>query len=309
MRNITWPENKRFAFTVFDDCDFATVANVGPVYDFLHQHGFRTTKSVWPLSPEVRPLIGGETCADPHHLKWLLDLKSKGFEIGLHNASNHTSTRARTLAGLNCFRELFGHDPFTCANHADCQESIYWGNARLSGWRETVYNILLRYRHNGLFRGHIEGDPLFWGDLCRERIRYVRNFVFKDMNTLSSCPWMPYHDPTKPHVNGWFASSEGPDVRAFSDTICEANQDRLEAEGGACIMYTHFASGFCTEGVLDRRWVELMTRLSSKGGWFVPVSTLLDFLSNNGAPWILRRNQLARMEWGWLLHKIRVGST
>ena len=49
-----------------------------------------------------------------------------------------------------------------------------------------------------MFRGHVEGDPLFWGDLCRDRVRYVRNFTFADVNTLASCPLMPYHDPKRP---------------------------------------------------------------------------------------------------------------
>ena len=39
-------------------------------------------------------------------------------------------------------------------------------------------------------------------------IEQVRNFVFSDINTLKSCPYMPYQDPTKPYVNYWFASSE-----------------------------------------------------------------------------------------------------
>ena len=56
---------------------------------------------------------------------------------------------------------------------------------------------------------------------------------------------MPYHDPDRPYVNAWFAASEGADVTAFNRCLSEEHQDRLEAEGGACIMYTHFASGFC----------------------------------------------------------------
>ena len=32
---FVWPEGKRFAFTVVDDTDAATVENVGAVYDFL----------------------------------------------------------------------------------------------------------------------------------------------------------------------------------------------------------------------------------------------------------------------------------
>jgi len=55
---------------------------------------------------------------------------------------------------------------------------------------------------------------------------------------------MPYHDPERPYVNYWFASSEGEDVEAFNKCIAEQAQDRLEQEGGACIMYTLFAKDF-----------------------------------------------------------------
>ena len=43
---IPWPHGKRFAFTVFDDTDSATLENVSPVYALLRDLGFRTTKSV-----------------------------------------------------------------------------------------------------------------------------------------------------------------------------------------------------------------------------------------------------------------------
>ena len=61
------------------------------------------------------------------------------------------------------------------------------------------------YRRQGKFRGHVEGDPYFWGDLCQARIKYYRNFIFRNINTLKCCPFMPYHDPQKPFVNYWFA--------------------------------------------------------------------------------------------------------
>jgi hypothetical protein len=46
--------------------------------------------------------------------------------------------------------------------------------------------------------------------------------------------------------------------------LSERNQDRLEAEGGACITYTHFAYRFTENGKLNRRFRELMQRLQEK---------------------------------------------
>ena len=89
---------------------------------------------------------------------------------------------------------------------------------------------------------------------------------------------MPYKDNAKPYVNYWFASSEGNNSKKFNRCISNENQDRLEEEGGACIMYTHFASGFCQNGKLSEQFKKQMERLSQKNGWFVPAFTLLEYL-------------------------------
>ena len=52
-----------------------------------------------------------------------------------------------------------------------------------------------------------------------------------------------------------------------------------------------------------------MNRLSKKNGWFVPVSTLLDYLLENKETNIITNIQRKRLERKWLLHKIRVGTT
>jgi hypothetical protein len=155
----------------------------------------------------------------------------------------------------------------------------------------------------------VEGDPLFWADYYKKYITYVRNFVFEDINTLRQCPFMPYHDPQRPYVNFWFASTEGGNVQSFNNTLSEKNQDRLEAEGGACIMYTHFANGFFLDGRLDKRFESLIKRLAGKNGWFVPVSTLLDYLKEHNGEHIITPAQRAMLERKWLWHKIKVGTT
>lgn len=302
---IEWPSGRRFAFTIFDDADSQTLANGKPVYDFLLDRGLRTTKSVWPVRGPREPSDHGETCDEDHYLRWVLQLQGRGFEIGLHMATSHTSFRDETIQALDRFRGYFGHCPFTMANHYNCGENIYFGSERVTGVRRLAYNVLTGFHNHSRFAGHVPGHPLFWGDICRERIRYVRNFVFGDINTLKACPWMPYHDPGRPFVNYWFASSEGANVVSFNDRLSEANQDRLEAEGGACIVYTHFGLGFCEDGVLNRRFRELMTRLSRKDGWFVPVSTLLDYLLVRRGPVVITDAQRSALEWRWLMHKVR----
>jgi hypothetical protein len=303
-----WPHEKRFAFTVFDDTDSQTRANGEPVYNLLCELGFRTTKSVWPSAPVGTPSDPGATCADPDYRAWVQSLAKLGFEVGYHMATSHTSPREFTIAALDQFKAYFGGYPRSMANHYFSGEDIYFGDARLSGAYRAAYNLLTRNQNRGRFRGHIEGDPLFWGDVCRERIWYVRNFVFRDINTLAACPEMPYHDPDRPYVNRWFASTEGATISSFLESVTEANLDRLEADGGCCIMYTHFGLGFCQEGVLDPRFVELMQRLSRRKGWFVPVSTLLDYMESQRGPRVLTDSARRRLERKWLWHKIRFGT-
>jgi hypothetical protein len=97
-------------------------------------------------------------------------------------------------------------------------------------------------------------------------------------------------------------------VKAFNRRLSEAEQDRLEAEGGACIMYTHFASGFWSDGELNPRFREVVRRLARKNGWFVPVTTLLDHLvAQHREPSVLTSAQRRALEVRWLRSKIRVG--
>jgi hypothetical protein len=287
-----------------------TLASGKPVYDVLRDLGFRTTKAVWPIRGSGRPPDGdrGQTCAEPEYRKWVEGLHADGFEIAYHNATNHTSPREETIRALETFKQYFGPYPATMANHSQNEEGIYHGDERLSGLRRLIYNVVTRGRNRGRFLGHVPGHPYFWGDLCRERIRYVRNFVFNDINTLAACPYLPYHDPKRPWVNYWFASSEGNMYPAFERMLTERNQDRLEMEGGACIMYTHFAHGYLDNGRVRGRFVELMRRLAGKDGWFVPVGTLLDYLRERRRECTLTDAQRAELEWRWLRRKLRDGT-
>lgn len=308
-QKILWPDGKKFAFTIFDDTDWSTLANTSPVYDFLEDCGLKTTKSVWVNAPSRRPVNGGTSCDNREYLSWLQKIHKSGFEISMHMATCHTSLRIETQKALSRFQEYFGHPPSSFANHTGCDEGIYWGSDRLSGINQLLYNLLTKYRNYRKFRGHVPDDPLFWGDLCKKNIKYLRNFVFPELNTLKICPFMPYHDPLRPFVNYWFASSDGANISLFNKLLSEFNQDRLEEEGGACIMYTHFASGFFEKNNLDPRFRELVLRLSDKGGWFVPVTELLDFLLKHKKKQVISPMQRFILELRWLMYKLQVRST
>ena len=304
MTNITWPDGKKFAFTIFDDTDRTTIHNGPPIYDILADLGFRTTKSVWPLKGASKPAIGGSTCQDPEYLAWVKSLQSRGFEIALHNVTYHTSDRSTVIEGFERFHEYFGSYPHIHVNHGDCQENIYWGDARFTRMNRALYNLLSNHERQNRFKGHVQGSKLFWGDICLERIDFVRNFTFLDINTLKVCPYMPYYDPERPFVKNWFASTDGANGDRFIEKISEENQDRLEEEGGACIMYTHFGSRFINDGQMQPLFKQRMERLSKKNGWFVPVSTLLDYLLSVKGQHVLSDRERSHLERTWLRDQI-----
>lgn len=306
--SVQWPDGKAFAFTIFDDPDGQPTEVGRRVYDLLTDLGLRTTKAVWPIRGCGPPSDLGQTCQDEDYLQWTLGLQRAGFEIGFHNATFHTSDRAQTLRGLDQFEKYFGGPPNSMANHFFAQEEIYWGDQRVSGVQRLLYNLLTLGKNRGRSTGHLEGHPNFWGDLCRQRIRYVRNFVYGDINTLRCCPYMPYHDPQRPWVNYWFAASEGSNCRTAARQLSEANQERLEAEGGACILYTHFGHGYVDGGRLDQEFRSRIERLSKRPGWFVPVSTLLDYLIEQRRDPVLTNAQRRELERRWLAHKVRFGT-
>ncbi len=305
--SIQWPDGKDFAFTVFDDTERATVENNRAIYGFLRDLGMRTTKSVWPVAGPRDPDLPGPspTCEEPEYLDFCLQLQREGFEIALHNVTYHTSDRALTQRGFDRFRELFGHDPVSLANHSTNHEGLYWGPARLSGWRSALYSMLQRGQR---FRGHVPGDPLFWGDICKERVRYVRNFTYTDLNTLNNVPHMPYHDPERPWANQWFGASDAAHIGAFNRYVTRQTVDKLIAERGCCLLYTHFGKYFYdykAKKGLDPQFVDTMEYVAKHNGWFVPVSTLLDFLaSQQPSPHVISDAERATMENRWLRNQV-----
>lgn len=306
---VRWPDDKTFAFTVFDDPDMQQVREGRLVYDFLRDLGFRTTKGVWPIRGDAPGAALGGTCDDPDYLAWVLELQASGFEIGYHNAAPLTATREQTARALDRFTELFGSSPRTMANHYGSAEAIYWGPDRLSGVRRLLYNVMTLGRRRKL-GVQAPGHPLFWGDLCRERVTYVRNFVYREINTLKVCPFMPYHDPARAYVNRWYAGAEGSDVDKLMHTLTDANVDRLVDEGGVCVAYVHFAYGYVdAKGQLDARFRRTMTRLSRLKGWFAPVSTVLDHLAAGRPTHVITDAERSGLEWRWLRSKALHGTS
>ena len=296
-----FPGGARFAFTIMDDTDVATVENVGPVYRLLHELGMRTTKTVWPVGcPEgSRNFSSSQTLDDPDYVAFVRGLAAQGFEIAFHGATMESSPRERTVRALDRFLELFGANPKVYASHSYNRENLYWGADRLD---DPVLKSLYA-RSNGQpvdwYQGHRPDTPWWWGDLVQERISYVRNLTYDDINVARINPSMPYRDPKRPLAPWWFSAADAEDAEEFNRLIDEPAQDRLEREGGICIVATHLGKRFATGGRVDPTTERLLRRLAGLPGWFVPVGELLDWLRNRRTEPTLPAAEWRSMQWRW----------
>lgn len=302
-----YPGGARFAFTMFDDTDDATEANVGAVYALLAELGMRITKTVWPVAcPEGSAnFYAGHTMEEPGYTEFVQRLQSQGFEIAFHCATMESSPRDRVVRALDRFRDSFGHWPRSYANHAQNRENLYWGAGRVDFPPVRWFYQAANREPRDWYQGHIEGSPFYWGDLLRERIEYMRNLTFHEVNLLNINPTLPYRDPTRPLAPWWFSATDAEDAAAFNQRFDEAAQDRLEQEGGVCIVATHLGKGFTREGRVNPRTEQLLRRLAAKGGWFPTVSELLDWLRQTRGEKELPQGEWRRMQIRWATDLVR----
>lgn len=304
---LTFPGGRRFAFTIMDDTDVATLANVAPIYALLAELGLRTTKTVWPVGcPEgSRDFIESDTLEDPSYLEWVESIQARGFEIAYHGATMESSPRERTARALEIFSRHFGGPPLVYANHAYNQENLYWGIERLDDPILRLLYAPLEGNPAGYYQGHVEGARWWWGDLAAQ-VTYIRNLSFSEVNLLRINPTLPYRDPRRPLIPWWFSASDAEDADAFNALLSPEAQDRLEAEGGVCIVATHLGKGFTRAGEVHRETRRLLQRIAAKPGWFVPVGELLDWLrSRHQGDGTLPAREWRRMQWRWAADLLR----
>jgi hypothetical protein len=298
---LTFPDGCRFAFTIMDDTDVATVANVRPMYQLLTDLGMRTTKTVWPVGcPEgSKNFSSSETLDDPDYVAFVLELERTGFEIAYHGATMETSLRERTESAISRFMSLFQTPPRVYANHAYNRENLYWGVDRIDiGLLKFLYGRLTR-QDPDQYQGHRPGSPWWWGDLASRHVRYARNLTFNEIDLRQVNPTLPYRDPRRTLVPWWFSATDAEDVTAFNALLSSRNQDRLERQGGICIVATHFGKGFVAKGAVVLETERLLRQLANRSGWFVPVGALLDWLVQQRVAGPLPAAEWRRMQWRW----------
>lgn len=290
-----YPDGKNFAFTVTDDPDWNRLEKIKPVYEFLTEVGLGTTIAVWAKeatrsdgAPDIEGFFNyGDTLQHEPYRDYILELKRRGFEIALHTVSGGNDRRQKTIEGYEDFKAIIGEYPKINIMHSNNLENVYWGRkvfkSSIARWafRNLIGIVYAKARFP--FGGEDPNSPYFWGDILKEKTKYVRLWGTSDINTLKFNPSMPYHDPDRPYVNYWFSFSDGYNLDYFNKLISDKNIERLVKERGACIVYTHFA-GFCKKTKeasyqLDEYFRNQIEKIAGqKDGWFVPASVFLDRL-------------------------------
>lgn len=94
-------------------------------------------------------------------------------------------------------------------------------------------------------------------------------------------------------------------MKEFNALLKKENVNRLEYEGGAYIVYTHFAYNFVdSEGRINEDFIEKIKYISSKAGWFVPAGVFLDYLLSYRENHYASKAYLTALDLKWVLDRV-----
>ena len=307
-RTTMLPDGKRFAFTVFDDTDSATLENVRGVYALLAELGFRTTKSCWvvdgdrskasfPATPAIVPSTGS----------------------GCWNFRHRASRSAGT-----------GRPGTACP-----------ASRPLPPWKSSSVVRLLSQdgrQPHGVAGGHVLGRIASFGrpfrpvpaaDLRAESGKVPRPrpgrrpFLGRPMQGADHV--LPqFRLPGHQHVEGLplhAVSRCGPPAGEL--LVCVVQRPRYSRPStAACRRRTRIGwrrregSASCTRtSPSDSRRRPARPALrgahappGQKNGWFVPVHVVLDHLREAGGRHQITLAERSRLERKWLFEKVRIGT-
>ncbi len=251
------------------------------VYDFMDSLGLRATKTVWVFPPEEpsgipalpTSISRGVTLADPAYLSYCRTLASRGVEIALHGATGGNNRRELIQCAFAVMDANFPPaSTYVC--HAKNADNPYWQEKVVA--RGPLALALRQYARSHRCSGEDPASPYFWGDLCRQRLRYIRLLRTRRINTLAANPSMPYFEREKPLVPGWFSATK----RSFREATSVEALDELERDWGVCVLYQYMCRHVdnSTGNVLPS-FAAAAERLAARGRvWTDTVTRLLDRL-------------------------------
>ena len=237
---ILWtPYPYKAGFCITDDIDAADFNSIKLVYDFLSEVNFPVTKTAWAFSPEEpcgipatpSSTLRGVTLENKDYFRYCKELYKKGFEICLHGASAGNNKRENTKRAIEFFKKHFGNpDTFIC--HSRNADNLYWEEKVVTN---PLLRLIIKLYSNHNCYGEVPGSEYFWGDICKGTINQVRLFRTRSINTLNLNPSMPYYNPKKPYVKGWFSATK----RNITDCTTDKALTLLKRNNGLTVLYQY----------------------------------------------------------------------
>jgi hypothetical protein len=278
MKVVWLPDFYDAGIAITDDPDNGTFEQFKTMYDVLISLNLPTTRAMWFFEPIefsgtpqlpiqfYSPLLSDHECCD-----YCKKLHEAGFEICLHGASSGNNDRTQMLAAIKFIEKEIGKlSVHIC--HSKNAENLYWDSKCT---HSPIVSFLLRFYTKNTCFGEVVGSRYFWGDICKEKIKYIRFYRTRQVNTLAFNPSMPYHESYKPYVNYWFSATKGYLPKLYT----QKNLDKLCRENGAGIAYQYMHKYVNSEGSIDAGVLETLERIANdKRIFFRPVSVLLDRL-------------------------------
>lgn len=278
MKVVWLPDFYDAGIAITDDPDNGTFEQFKTMYDVLASLHLPTTRAMWLFepaestgTPQLPISFYASLLTDAICLDYCKKLHASGFEICLHGASSGNNDRTHMLAAIQFIEQEIGKlSVHIC--HSKNAENLYWDSKCT---HSRIVSFLLRcYSKNTCF-GEVEGSRYFWGDICREKINYIRFYRTRQVNTLAFNPSMPYHESYKPYVNYWFSATKGYLPKLYT----QENLDELCKANGASIAYQYMHKYVNRDGVIDAGVLETLERIANdKRIYFRPASVLLDRL-------------------------------
>ena len=282
-----YPAGHSFAFTIVQDADSAYSRRLAPLFDEFDKLKLEISVTVFVFwadwahngrswqewlsnaTPEqtfFRPIA--VPLEDDAERRFYLNLAARGYEMGMHTASETSDTTDQTERAFAFFTQVFGHPPALYVEHSSANNKEALANEGANpGSRYYSLGILRRYH------------PWIWLDnaLCLPPADDPRPF---DLSSIPGAPFCELLDRRYGLANIFIRSGrpQKADGDGFLELYSEANIDRLERDRGLAMVYMH----------LDKKWLDASTRqmreplrqrlryVASKNGWFAPAGQILD---------------------------------
>lgn len=121
----------------------------------------------------------GDSLQRPEYLKFIKELKDKGFEIGIRNIGSGDYTRDEVIKSIEEFKAKPGEYPKIHVNHSYNKDSIY-GEYKRFNYPNNVLVKKVYPQCSGVFQGDIFNSKYLWEDIFAHLGYFMRNGKIDD---------------------------------------------------------------------------------------------------------------------------------